>query len=188
MSTAGKVLIVLVMLMTFVWIVLASGVSRLNTNANTRLYELTEQGRRAPGQGQGHSVRDRLASDPNDADAGEDRPRIRPCFGPSSRTSNELARRSPTRSRRSSTSSSSSRARSRVLRPIWSTGTSNSRKRRPGSGPIGRQVAELMADCGKLRDRLASLRKEFQSNYHASIELLGKAASKTSEAPAGSAN
>ena len=36
MSTAGKVLIVLVMLLTFVWIVLAAGVSRLNTNANTQ--------------------------------------------------------------------------------------------------------------------------------------------------------
>ena len=39
MSTAGKVLIVLVMLMTFVWIVLAAGVSRLNTNANKRLHD-----------------------------------------------------------------------------------------------------------------------------------------------------
>jgi cell shape-determining protein MreC len=50
------------------------------------------------------------------------------------------------------------------------------------------EVADLMADCSKLRDRLGSLRKDFVSNYHASIELLGKAASKTTEAHAGSAN
>ncbi len=37
MSTAGKVLSVLVMLVLVVWIVLASGVSRLNTNGNEAL-------------------------------------------------------------------------------------------------------------------------------------------------------
>jgi hypothetical protein len=50
------------------------------------------------------------------------------------------------------------------------------------------QVSELMADCSKLRDRLASLRKDFSSNYHASVELLGNAAGRTTEAPAGSTN
>ena len=39
-----------------------------------------------------------------------------------------------------------------------------------------------MADCSKLRDRLASLRKEFQSTYHANIELLGKASKSTAMA------
>ena len=43
MSTAGKVLVVLVLLTSLVWIVLASGVAQLNTNGNTRLHELTEQ-------------------------------------------------------------------------------------------------------------------------------------------------
>ena len=43
MSTAGKVLIVLVLLTSLVWLVLASGVAQLNTNGNTRLHELTEQ-------------------------------------------------------------------------------------------------------------------------------------------------
>jgi chromosome segregation ATPase len=43
MSTAGKVLIVLVLLASLVWLVLASGVAQLNTNGNTRLHELTVQ-------------------------------------------------------------------------------------------------------------------------------------------------
>ena len=43
MSTAGKVLIVLVMLVIVVWIVLAAGVSQLNTNGNTKLHDLQTQ-------------------------------------------------------------------------------------------------------------------------------------------------
>jgi chromosome segregation ATPase len=43
MSTAGKVLVVLVLLTSLVWLVLASGVAQLNTNGNTRLHELTVQ-------------------------------------------------------------------------------------------------------------------------------------------------
>ena len=41
MSTAGKVLSVLVMLVLVVWIVMAAGVARLNTNGNTALHDLT---------------------------------------------------------------------------------------------------------------------------------------------------
>jgi chromosome segregation ATPase len=43
MSTAGKVLVVLVLLTSLVWIVLASGVAQLNTNGNTRLHDLAVQ-------------------------------------------------------------------------------------------------------------------------------------------------
>ena len=40
-------------------------------------------------------------------------------------------------------------------------------------------VQELMAQCGKQRDELASLRKEFLATYHSNIEMRGKAAAKT---------
>ena len=43
MSTAGKVLVVLVMLSSLVWITLSAGVSQLNTNGNKKLHELSEQ-------------------------------------------------------------------------------------------------------------------------------------------------
>ncbi len=43
MSTAGKVLIVLILLTSVGWIVLAAGVSQLNANGNKRLNDLAEQ-------------------------------------------------------------------------------------------------------------------------------------------------
>jgi uncharacterized phage infection (PIP) family protein YhgE len=43
MSTAGKVLVVLVTLTTLVWMILASGVGQLNRNGNNRLHELNVQ-------------------------------------------------------------------------------------------------------------------------------------------------
>lgn len=42
MSTAGKVLVVMVTLSTLVWMILASGVSQLNTNGNIALHKLNE--------------------------------------------------------------------------------------------------------------------------------------------------
>jgi len=43
MSTAGKVLSVLVMLILVVWIVLAAGVARLNTNGAKAIHDVIEQ-------------------------------------------------------------------------------------------------------------------------------------------------
>jgi predicted nucleic acid-binding Zn-ribbon protein len=43
MSTAGKVLVVLVALVTVAWIILAAGVAQLNANGTKRLHELTQE-------------------------------------------------------------------------------------------------------------------------------------------------
>jgi chromosome segregation ATPase len=43
MSTAGKVLVVLVMLFTVVWMILTSGVAQMNRNGNQALKNLTEK-------------------------------------------------------------------------------------------------------------------------------------------------
>lgn len=43
MSTAGKVLVVLIMLVTVVWMILTSGVAQLNRNGNKALKDLTEK-------------------------------------------------------------------------------------------------------------------------------------------------
>jgi chromosome segregation ATPase len=42
MSTAGKVLVVLVTLTTLVWMILASGVAQLNRNGNKAVHDLSE--------------------------------------------------------------------------------------------------------------------------------------------------
>ena len=46
MSTAGKVLVVLVMLTSLVWMVLSAGVAQLNTNGNKRLHDLSRTSRK----------------------------------------------------------------------------------------------------------------------------------------------
>ncbi len=43
MSTAGKVLIVFIMLLSIVWIILTAGVTQLNRNGNRELNELSKQ-------------------------------------------------------------------------------------------------------------------------------------------------
>jgi peptidoglycan hydrolase CwlO-like protein len=43
MSTAGKVLAVLVLITTLVWIILSAGVAQLNSNGNKRLHDLTQE-------------------------------------------------------------------------------------------------------------------------------------------------
>ena len=43
MSTAGKVLVVLIMLSSLVWIILTAGVTQLNRNGNQAVIELTEK-------------------------------------------------------------------------------------------------------------------------------------------------
>ncbi len=43
MSTAGKVLVALVMLTTLVWLILAAGVAQLNYNGNKAIHDLNEQ-------------------------------------------------------------------------------------------------------------------------------------------------
>ena len=43
MSTAGKVLVVLIMLASLVWMLLMAGVTQLNRNGNQALIELTDK-------------------------------------------------------------------------------------------------------------------------------------------------
>jgi chromosome segregation ATPase len=187
MSTAGKVLIVLVMLMTLVWVVLASAVSRLNTNANTRLYELTKQVEELQ-----EKVKDAqseitsLLTQTTQTQEKVDRE-----FGLLRAKQSDLER---ARSHISDTLSSVKYELELVQGTVKGAQTDLEHRNIEQQEETARlatnreQVAELMADSSKLRDRLSSLRKEFQANYHASIELLGKAASKSSVAPAGSAN
>ena len=43
MSTAGKVLVVVIMLASLVWIILTAGVTQLNRNGNKALIDLTQK-------------------------------------------------------------------------------------------------------------------------------------------------
>jgi chromosome segregation ATPase len=187
MSTAGKVLIVLVMLLTMVWIVLSAGVSRLNTNANTRLYELGKQVEEL--QVKVKDAQSEIASIVTQTTQTQEQ--VDREFGLLRAKQSDLER---ARSNISDTLSSVKYELELVQGTVKGAQTDlehrniEQQEETARLGTNRSQVAELMADCGKLRDLLSSLRKDFQSNYHASVELLGKAAGKTSEAPAGSAN
>jgi peptidoglycan hydrolase CwlO-like protein len=187
MSTAGKVLIVLVMLVTLVWVVLAAGVSRLNTNANTQLYQLTQKVEEL--QGKVKDAQSEVASLVTQTTQTQEK--VDREFGLLRAKQADLER---ARSQISDTLSSVKYELELVQATVKGAQTDlehrniEQQEETARLGANRTQVAALMADCSQLRDRLSSLRKDFVSNYHASIELLGKAASKTSEVPAGSAN
>jgi chromosome segregation ATPase len=187
MSTAGKVLIVVVMLISFVWIVLAAGVSRLNTNSNTKLAELAKKVEEL--QGQVKERQDEIVS----------------VVTQTSLTQEKIDREfALLRAKQSDLE----RAKSKIADTLAGVkyefeilqGTVKNAETDLGHREIELQeettrlasdralVDELMADTGKLRDRLASLRKDFQTTYHGNIEMLGKAASRATEAHSGSAN
>jgi chromosome segregation ATPase len=187
MSTAGKVLIVLVMLVTLVWVVLSAGVSRVNTNFNTRLYELTTEVEKL--QGQVKDTQDEIASTLIQA----------------SQAQEQIDRDYMLmRSKQSDTE----RARSQVADTVAGVkyeleivdGTAKAAQTDLDNRTTEHQeltkllekeradVKALMANCSKDRDQLAALRKQFQAKYQSNVEMLGKAASKTSEPRGGSTN
>jgi predicted nucleic acid-binding Zn-ribbon protein len=187
MSTAGKVLIVLVMLMTFVWVVLGAGVARVNTNANTRLHELTQEVEKL--EAKAKDARDEVSS----------------LLTQTSQTQEKIdreyivlrAQQSDLERARSQASHTLSGVKYE-LEIVEGTGKGaqtdlehRTAEHQEESKLLEKQradVQELIASCNKQRDLLASLRKEFDSKYHANIEMLGKAASKTTQARAGSTN
>ncbi len=187
MSTAGKVLIVLVMLMSFVWIVLAAGVSRVNTNASARLHEVTEQAEKL--QGEVKAAQEEIASLLNQASQAQEQ---------IDRQYSVLrAKQSDLERARSQTSQSLSAVKYE-LEIVEGTGkgaqtdlehrTTEFQEESKRLEKDRADVQELMAACAKQREDLASLRKDFESKYHANIEMLGKVASKSTQARAGSTN
>ena len=186
MSTAGKVLIVLVMLMTFVWIVLSAGVSRLNTNANTRLHELTEKVEKL--QGDLKQTQDDVASLLSQTQQVQEK--IDREFEVLSAEQSDLQR---ARSQISD-SLAGMKYQLEIVQDTVKSAQMALDHRNTEQQEETKELAhdralvqELMAESSKMRDRLASLRKDFQTQYHANIEMLGKA-SKTTEAQPGSAH
>ena len=185
MSTAGKVLIVLVMLMIFVWIVLAAGVSRTNTNYNTKLNELTMK------------VED-LQTKVSDAQK-----EVASLLIQSELAQEKVDRESILlRARQSDLERARSQVSETLAAAKFELETADATVKAAQSDLEHRNteheeetkvlekdradVQELMAATDKQRKELGELRKDFQSKYHANVELLGKAASKAAAARSGS--
>ncbi len=184
MSTAGKILIVLVTLMTIVWVVLSAGVSQLNTNGNARLHELAVKIEKLQGdvkQAQEDTVsflsQTQQAQEKVDREYGVLRARQADLQRAASQISDSLSGMKYELDIVQGTVKSAQSA-------LEHRNTEQQEETKELAQDRV-QVQELMAQSSKLRDRLASVRKDFTSRYHDNIEMLGKA-SKPTEAQAGS--
>jgi chromosome segregation ATPase len=173
MSTAGKVLAVLVMLMSLVWMILSAGVSQLNTNGNQKLHDLTEQVEKlqddmTKAQDDIVALKSSAASEQEkrdyevivlqarQSDHEKDRSQIRESL---SRWQYELA----------TVQETIERAKSALQHRVDEHQVSEQVLAKSKS-----DVKELMDRSGELMTQLLALRKEFQSTYHSNIESLGK--------------
>lgn len=173
MSTAGKVLSVLVMLMSLVWMILSAGVDQLNTNFNKKLHDLGVQIEKL--EGDVDQARDDLAHlkssaasiqenldhelavlEARESDLEKDRSQIKESLSHwqlQLETANGTIERAKAALQHRSEEQTSSQE---LLAKTKS------------------DVKELMSRCNELMSELAGLRKEFNSTYQANVESLGK--------------
>jgi peptidoglycan hydrolase CwlO-like protein len=172
MSTAGKVLVVLIMLTTLVWITLSAGVSQLNTNGNKRLHDLAEQVAK---------LQDDVKQAQDDIVATRDQ---------SSSVQEELHRQlTVLRSRQSDIEKARSQIRESLSRNEYQlelvTQTIDRAKaalqhrvedQQTDEQTLAKsraEVKELIAKSNELVQQLGALRKEFQTKYHSRATGLG---------------
>ncbi len=173
MSTAGKVLSVVVMLMSLVWMILSAGVSQLNTNGNKKLHDLAEQVEKLQDdvekaeddivavKSSASSIQENLDHEvtvlhARQSDLEKDRSQIRESLA---RWQYELA----------TVQETIDRAKTALQHRIEEHQTGEQVLAKSKS-----DVKELMDRTGELMTQLIALRKEFQSTYHANVESLGK--------------
>jgi chromosome segregation ATPase len=173
MSTAGKVLVVLVLLTSLVWIVLASGVAQLNTNGNTRLHDLAVQVEKLQTdfkqtQDEIASLRDQTSSIQEDVDR---------------EVTVLRAHQSDVEKARSQIQEMLARVQyqlATVKETIEKAKTAlNDRIAEQASeqqalAQAKSEVEDLKGKNGELLSQLSTLRKNFESVYHSNVESLGK--------------
>jgi chromosome segregation ATPase len=172
MSTAGKVLVVLVMLSSLVWITLSAGVSQLNTNGNKRLHDLADQ----------------IAKLQEDVKQAQDD--IAATRDQTSSVQEELDRQlNVLRTRQSDLEKARSQIRESLSRNEYQLELVNQTIDRAKAALQHRvedqqsdeqtlaksraEVKELMAKSNELVQQLGALRTEFQTKYHSNVESLG---------------
>lgn len=174
MSTAGKVLAVLVMLMSLVWMILSAGVDQLNTNGNKRIHDLAEQ------------------IDKLQADVEQARDDV-VALKASASTVQETLDHETTVLRARQSDLEKDRSQIKELLSNWQYQLETAKEtidraktalqHRTEEHESGQQllaktkseVKELMDRCGELTSELLALRKEFNSTYQGNVESLGKA-------------
>jgi chromosome segregation ATPase len=173
MSTAGKVLVVLVMLASVGCLMLAGGIAQLNTNANKRLQELSNQLAKA---------REDIDANRREAMTLRDE-----TSGMQERIDREIA---ALRARQTDLERTRTQITNDLARLQFDLGTVNDTIQLAKTS-IENRTAEFEADereMGELRGRvqalkqtdaqlmgrLQSLRQQFQDTYHKNLEMKGK--------------
>jgi chromosome segregation ATPase len=173
MSTAGKVLSVLVLLLLLVWMVLAAGVSRLNTNGNKALHDLTEEFEKLRAdvdqtqddvvglKAQTASVQEKIDNEltvlrARQTELEKARSQIIESF---SRVTYEVATVDET---------------VKAAQETVEHRNTELEAERKALSETRDEVKTLMADSSQLMSRLDSLRKEFQKSYRFNVEQVGK--------------
>jgi chromosome segregation ATPase len=172
MSTAGKVLVVLVLLTSLVWIILSAGVSQLNTNGNKRLHDLAET--LAKLQVDFKQAQDDVVALRNETSSVQE----------------EKDRQvTVLRSRQIDLEKARSQIRESLSRNVYQLELVQETIEKAKSALQHRvaehesdeqalakaksEVKDLMAKTNELVTELVALRKEFQTKYHANVESLG---------------
>jgi len=173
MSTAGKVLAVLVMLVLVVWIVLAAGVARLNTNGNKAIHDLIEEVEKL-----------RVQVDQTQVEVAGLRDQTSTI---QERVDHELT---VLQDRKVELQKGHSQIFESLARYMYQLGTVEESLKsaqallqhrnderdaeQKAVADTRAEVKTLMADSSQLMNRLDTLRKTFQKTYHENVENLGK--------------
>jgi chromosome segregation ATPase len=173
MSTAGKVLSVLVMLVLVVWIVMAAGVARLNTNGNTALHDLIEQVEKLRADVEQTQVdvaglRDQTSSIQEKVD--HDLTVLRDRQVELERSRSQIVESLERSKHQFATVEESVKSAQALLEHRNSERDAEQK----ALADTRSEVKTLMADSSQLMNQLDTLRKNFQKTYHANVENLGK--------------
>jgi chromosome segregation ATPase len=173
MSTAGKVLIVLVLLTSLVWLVLASGVAQLNTNGNTKLHDLTVQIEKLQTdfkqtQDEIVAVRDQTSSIQENVDRQITVLRARQSDLEKAR-SQILEYMTRVQYQLATVKDTIEKAKTTLQNRIDEHASEQQALVKAKS-----EVEDLKSKNGELLSQLTTLRKDFETVYHSNIESLGK--------------
>jgi len=173
MSTAGKVLVVLVTLMTLVWMILAAGVAQLNRNGNKAVHDLSEQVAKAQvelKQTQDDIVKNRDETSSIQEKVDRDLTVLRTRLAGVEKARTQLIESLERLKYQLSTVEESIKGAKTSLQ----NRTAEREAEEKALAASRAEVQSLMADTGQLATRLKSLRETFQSTYKTNVELLGK--------------
>jgi peptidoglycan hydrolase CwlO-like protein len=173
MSTAGKVLVVLVMLASIVCLILAGGVAQVNYNANQRLQKLSEE--LAKAQGDIEATRREIAETRDQTTEAQEKidrdiATLRSQQADIERTRTQIVDTLA----RLQYDLSTVNATIEGARTSLTNRNAEFEAEQKATDDLRRDVQSLKATNAQLMARLGSLRDQFQKTYRSNVEMLGR--------------